>query len=166
VSPKGETEIKILLIEDSRFLRAAIERSLAKAGHEVISIADGREALLVARSSLPALILLDLMLPGMEGTCVLKELKQNPSTSHIPIIVLTGLSQKNETKLRKAGAVAYIEKSSLDLGKVPDAIVHAVAGILDTLGVVQRPSVEFGGARDDTGADKAEDRVSCSGEKV
>jgi len=122
--------MKILVVEDSRFLRAAFERSLVKAGHEVAGIGDGREALQAARSGLPALILLDMMLPGMEGTCVLKELKQDASTSHIPIIVLTGLSQKNETKLREAGAAAFIEKSSLDLEKNPDALVQALAGIL------------------------------------
>jgi CheY-like chemotaxis protein len=118
--------MNILLIEDSRFLRAAIERSLVRAGHEVTSIADGREALVAVRRSHPALILLDMMLPGLDGTCVLKELKQDASTSQIPVIVLTGLSQKNEARLRKAGAAAYIEKSSLALEKNPDALAQAV----------------------------------------
>jgi DNA-binding response OmpR family regulator len=124
--------MKILLIDDSRFLRTAIERALAKAGHEVIGIADGREALVAARSSLPALILLDMMLPGLEGTSVLKELKQDTSTSHIPVIVLTGLSQKNETRLREAGAAGYVEKSSLDFGKNADVLVQAIATVLGT----------------------------------
>jgi len=124
--------MKILVVEDSRFLRAAIERTLGKAGHEVTSTADGREALLAARHSLPALILLDMMLPGLEGTCVLKELKKDASTSHIPVIVLTGLSKTNETKLKNAGAAAYIEKSSLDLGKNADLLVQTVASILGT----------------------------------
>jgi CheY-like chemotaxis protein len=122
--------MKILLIEDSRFLRAAIERSLVKAGHEVTGMADGREALQAARSTNPAIILLDMMLPGLDGPGVLQALKQDASTSHIPVIVLTGLSQKNEAKLIKAGAAAYIEKSSLDLEKHPDAMVQAVARIL------------------------------------
>ena len=122
--------MKILVIEDSRFLRATIERTLAKAGHEVTSAADGREALLAARHNLPALILLDMMLPGIEGTCVLKELKKDASTSRIPVIVLTGLSKTNETKLKKAGAAAYIEKSSLDLGKNANVLVQTVASIL------------------------------------
>lgn len=123
--------MKILIVEDSRFLRAAIERILAKAGHEVTSTADGREALLTARNSLPALILLDMMLPGLEGTSVLRELKKDSMTSHIPVIVLTGLSKTNEAKLKKAGAAAYIEKSSLDLGKGADLLVHAIASVLD-----------------------------------
>jgi CheY-like chemotaxis protein len=125
-----EPDMKILLIEDSRFLRAAIERSLVKAGHKVIGIADGRDALQVARSANPAVILLDMMLPGLDGTCVLRALKRDASTSHIPVIVLTGLSQKNEANLKKAVAAVYIEKSSVDLRKHPDAMVQAVARLL------------------------------------
>lgn len=155
--------MKILVIEDSRFLRAAIERSLVKAGHEVTSIGDGREALLAARSSLPALIFLDMMLPGLEGTCVLKELKRDAQTSHIPVIVLTGLTQKNEMKLKKAGAAAYIEKSSLDLGKNPDALVQAVASVLG-MSSEGRPALGQQDASDaDAGAHKTADRVGCSG---
>lgn len=122
--------MKILVIEDSRFLRTAIERALVHAGHEVTSIADGRQALLAARHSFPALILLDMMLPGLEGTGVMKELKQDPSTSRIPVIVLTGLSKKNESRLRKAGAAAYIEKSAIDFGKNADILLHTIATVL------------------------------------
>jgi CheY-like chemotaxis protein len=129
---EADSQMKILLIEDSRFLRMAIEKSLVTAGHEVTGVADGRVGLLVARGSRPALILLDMMLPGLDGTCVLKELKQDAATSQIPVIVLTGLSQKNETKMRKSGAAGYIEKSSLDLGKNANALVQAIASVLDT----------------------------------
>jgi CheY-like chemotaxis protein len=88
--------------------------------------------LLAARHILPALVFLDMMLPGLEGTCVLKELKKDASTCHIPVIVLTGLSKTNETKLKKAGAAAYIEKSSLDFGKNADILVQTIASVLGT----------------------------------
>ena len=151
--------MKILLIEDSRFLRAAMERSLVKAGHEITTIADGREAMLAARRSLPALILLDMMLPGLDGTGVLKELKQDASTSHIPVIVLTGLSQKNEAKLKKAGAAAYIEKAALDLEKNPDALVQAIAGALGISPEVGSATGQQTAPDADAGADKIADRV-------
>lgn len=122
--------MKILLIEDSRFLRIAIERILTKAGHFVIGVEDGREGLQAARTHLPVLILLDMMLPGMEGTGVLKKLKQDPSTAQIPVIVLTGLSQKNEEKLKDAGAAAYIQKSSIDLEQNANALVEIVESVL------------------------------------
>jgi len=122
--------MKILLIEDSRFLRIAIERILTKAGHSVIGVEDGREGLQAASTNLPALILLDMMLPGMEGTAVLKKLKQDASTAQIPVIVLTGLSQKNAEKLKDAGAAAYIEKSSIDFEQNANALIEIVEGVL------------------------------------
>jgi CheY-like chemotaxis protein len=124
--------MKILLVEDSRFLRIAIEKALFRAGHEVIAIADGRHALLAARTSLPAIILLDMMLPGLAGTGVLEQLKQDASTLHIPVIVLTGLSQRNEAKLKEAGAAAYIEKSSLNLVQNAEALIQVMMNVLGT----------------------------------
>ena len=62
----------------------------------------------------------------MEGTEVLRQLKQDPATKSIPVIVLSGLSQKNESKLKKAGAAAYIEKSLLNLDKDGSDLVRAV----------------------------------------
>jgi len=107
-----------------------IERVLTKAGHSVIGVADGREGLHAAHSDSPALILLDMMLPGLDGTSVLKALKQDASTAQIPVVVLTGLSQRNEERLRGAGAAAYIEKSSLRLDENADALIQSVENAL------------------------------------
>ena len=84
----------ILVIEDSRLWRLAIERMLTKAGHRVIAIGDGQEGLRRAHEDHPDVILLDMMLPGMEGTGVLGKLKQDPATKSIPVMVLSGLSQR------------------------------------------------------------------------
>jgi CheY-like chemotaxis protein len=116
----------ILVIEDSRFLRLAIERSFTKAGHKVIAVGDGQEGLGQAQQMYPDVILLDMMLPGMDGTSVLIQLKQNQATKAIPVIVLSGLSQKNEQKLKMSGAAAYFEKSSLDLERDSSALVQLV----------------------------------------
>jgi len=118
--------MKVLLVDDSKFLRLANARELARAGYEVFTAEDGEEALRVAGESLPDLILLDMMLPKVSGPEVLKRLKANPATSHIPVIVLTSLSQKNQEKLREAGAAAYFEKASLSLDKGAGALVSAV----------------------------------------
>jgi len=72
------------------------------------------------------------MLPGLEGTCVLKELKKDSATSHIPVIVLTGLSQKNETKLRKGWRSRDMEKSSIDFEKNADTLLQPIANVLGT----------------------------------
>jgi CheY-like chemotaxis protein len=104
----------ILLIEDSRLLRLAVTRILVKAGYHVISVGDGREGLQRAQDPCPDMILLDMMLPTLEGTSVLRQLKKNASTKAIPVVVLSGLSQKNGQKLLAEGAAGYLEKSKLD----------------------------------------------------
>jgi CheY-like chemotaxis protein len=107
--------MSILVIEDSRFLRAAIERSLTKAGYSVTTTANGKEGIHLARRHTPAMILLDMMLPGIDGMGVLRILKQDPATKKIPVVVLSALSQRNEATMKRAGAAAYIEKSALNL---------------------------------------------------
>ena len=121
---------KVLLVEDSKFLRIANERALSKAGYQVSTAADGEEALRVALEKLPDIILLDMLLPKITGPDVLKALKLNPLTMHIPVVVLTSLSQKNEEKLLQQGAAAYFEKSSLDLDKSSDRLAATVEKVL------------------------------------
>jgi CheY-like chemotaxis protein len=104
---------KILLVEDSKFLRLTVERALARAGYEMSSAADGEEALRMAREKLPDLILLDMLLPKISGPDVLMALKKDPLTMAIPVVVITGLSLKNAARLQEDGAVAFLEKSEL-----------------------------------------------------
>src|SRR6266849_3583544 len=103
----------ILLVEDSKFLRIATERVLTKAGYRVICAGDGDEALSLAGSSLPDLVVLDMLLPKLSGPEVLLALKKNGLTAHIPVLVLSSLSQKNEFKLLQDGAAAFLEKGPL-----------------------------------------------------
>jgi CheY-like chemotaxis protein len=121
---------KVLLVEDSRFLRIANQRVLSKAGFQVSTAADGAEALQVANAQLPDIILLDMLLPKISGLDVLKTLKRNPATMDIPVIVLTSLSQKNEEKLLQEGATAYFEKSALELDKSSDRLAAKVEAVL------------------------------------
>ncbi|MGB6499775.1 MAG: response regulator [Thermoplasmata archaeon] len=124
--------MKILLIEDSRFLRGLLERALTRAGYEVMAEADGSKGVEEARRVVPSLILLDMMLPGLDGLSVLKALKEDAATAAIPVVVLSGLSQRNDTMLKKAGAAAYVEKSALGLDKNPDLLLRIVASALAT----------------------------------
>jgi CheY-like chemotaxis protein len=122
--------MKVLLVEDSKFLKVATERALARAGYEVISADDGEQALRLAREQLPALILLDIMLPKMSGPDVLKALKNDPATAAIPVMMLTSLSEKNAKQLQKDGANGFFEKSDSMLGKGPDSLFAAVGRML------------------------------------
>jgi CheY-like chemotaxis protein len=129
--------ISILLVEDSKFLRLATERALGRAGYQVCSAVDGDEALLLARRNLPDLILLDMLLPKLSGPDVLKALKQDPATKSIPVVVMTGMSQKNAARLQQDGAAAFLEKSSLELDKGSAKLLAALQTILKVLPSLQ-----------------------------
>jgi CheY-like chemotaxis protein len=107
--------MKILLVEDSKFLRVATGRALTRAGYEMSFAGDGDEALLMAGEKLPDLILLDMMSPKMSGLEVLQALKKDPATAAIPVIVLTGLSEINAERLRRDGAFGLLAKADLEL---------------------------------------------------
>jgi CheY-like chemotaxis protein len=124
---------KILLVDDSKFLRLATERALARAGYDVSTAADGVDALQIAREKRPDVILLDMLLPKMAGPEVLKALKNDPATAGIAVVVLTGLSQKNAARLRQDGACAFLEKSALALDRSCDSLLAALAEIVRNL---------------------------------
>jgi CheY-like chemotaxis protein len=121
--------VKILVIEDSRILQAGIKRTLTKAGHDVIVSSDGQEGLEAASKVHPELILLDMMLPTMMGTDVLRALKSQPTTKDIAVFVLSGLSQSNQDKLLRAGATRYFEKSDLLLSHNFESLLQAIQTI-------------------------------------
>jgi len=122
--------MKILLVEDSKLLRKATGRALARAGYDVSLAADGEEALLMANENRPDLILLDMMLPKMSGLEVLKALKKEPATAGVPVVVLTGLSQANAERLQGDGAFGFLTKMdpAQDLGG--EFLVDAVRKII------------------------------------
>ena len=124
---------KILLVDDSKFLRLATERALARAGYEVSVAQDGENALEIAREKQPDVILLDMLLPKMSGPDVLKALKKDPATAGIAVVVFTGLSGKNAGRLEQDGAFAFMEKSTLGLDKGCEAFLVALAGIMKKL---------------------------------
>ena len=122
---------RVLLAEDDRFLRRAGEAALKRAGYEVFAAADGEEALRMARDELPSLVLLDLIMPKMQGFEVLMALKQDPATAFIPVIVLSNLGQEGDVQqAMQAGARAYFVKANLS---VQDLVKH----VDDALGVAR-----------------------------
>jgi CheY-like chemotaxis protein len=124
---------KILLVDDSKFLRLATERALARAGYEVSTATDGEHALDMAREKKPDVILLDMLLPKMTGPDVLKALKKDPETAGIAVVIFTGLSQKNAVRLQQDGACAFLEKSELGLEKGCETLLTSLAGIVRKL---------------------------------
>lgn len=106
--------VKILLIEDEEFVRKLYDLVLTKANFEVIDAESGEVGLTLAQNQ-PDLIMLDLMLPGMNGLEVLKSLKADQKTNHIPVIILSNLGQDNIIKeALEAGAAGYLLKVKLN----------------------------------------------------
>ena len=108
----SEQKVKILVADDDQVLLDMYKERLSLSGFEVITAMDGEEALNIAKKILPGVILLDVMMPKANGLDVLSTLKSIPETKHIPILILTALSQENyRQKGLSAGAADYIVKS-------------------------------------------------------
>ncbi len=119
----SESGVKILVIEDDQLFVEILCRRIIKAGLAVEFALDGARGLEIARSKKISLILLDLILPGMDGFEILKRLKQDPATSAIPVIILSNLGQQSEIqKGRDLGAVDYLVKAHYTPGEVVEKI--------------------------------------------
>ena len=126
---KSDQPRRILLAEDDRFLRKAAETTLKQQGYTVITAADGEEALRVARSEPLDLILLDLIMPKLNGFQVLNALKKDAPTALIPIIILSNLGQERDVQqAMEAGATAYFIKADLSLHALVQRVEEALAG--------------------------------------
>ncbi len=102
---------KILLVDDEPDIISMLKLRLEASGYDVITAADGNIAYDKAKSELPDLVILDLMLPGMDGYQVCRLLKFNEKYRHIPIIMLTAKSQKDDKDWgQKVGADFYLTK--------------------------------------------------------
>jgi len=101
----------ILIIEDETDIRALLAYNLQKEGFAAMEAGDGRQGLALAREKTPALILLDLMLPGMDGLTVCRELERDVATAHIPIIMLTAKGEEMDRVVGlELGADDYVVK--------------------------------------------------------
>jgi two-component system alkaline phosphatase synthesis response regulator PhoP len=102
---------KILVVDDERDITELVAFNLKEEGYEVITAIDGMQALNLARQHLPDLIVLDLMLPELDGVAVCEILHRLPSTASIPVVMLTGWSTEQARKIGlQAGAAEYITK--------------------------------------------------------
>lgn len=125
----GRRVQRILLAEDDRFLRTAAESMLRRHGFKVITAVDGEETLQLARTEAPDLILLDLILPKLQGFEVLRILKQDRVTSSIPVIVLSSLGQEGDMQqTMEAGAIAHLIKANLSLKELVEQVKRVLNG--------------------------------------
>lgn len=118
---------KILIVEDDKFLRELMAQKILKEGYDVLEAMDGEEGLKVIREEKPDLVLLDLLLPIMDGFELLAKIKEDAVLSKIPIIVLSNLGQKEDVeKALSLGAKDYMVKAHF----TPTEIAVKIKGIL------------------------------------
>ena len=114
---------KILIIEDDKFLRELISKKLLKEGYNVSEAFDGEEGIKKVKTEQPDLILLDLILPGIDGFEVLSQMRADSNLTSIPVIILSNLGQKEDVeKGLKLGAVDYLIKAHFTPGEIIDKI--------------------------------------------
>lgn len=114
---------KILVAEDDRFLLKVYSTKLEQAGYAVITSNDGVEALRKAHEVKPDLMLLDMIMPKKNGFDVLLELKGDPETAAIPVIILSSLGQETDVERGlQIGAVDYLIKSNASFKDVKEKI--------------------------------------------
>jgi CheY-like chemotaxis protein len=106
--------LTILLVDDNLHLQIAFKKVLTSSGYQVELASDGEEGLRLAHSTRPDVILLDMLLPKLGGVDVLRALKADDATKTIPVIALSGLPMSNEARLRRDGAISYLQKSNLE----------------------------------------------------
>lgn len=128
LSPKINTDINpslftILLVEDDNFLRDLISQKLKRESFNVIEAIDGEDGVKKTGEHKPHLILLDLILPGMDGFEVLRDIHGNENFKKIPVIILSNLGQKDDIeKGMRFGAVDYLVKAHNTPGEIVDKV--------------------------------------------
>ncbi len=114
---------KILIIEDDKFLRELIAQKLIKEGYNIVEAVDGEKGIKSVKDEKPDLVLLDLILPGIDGFEVLSKIKEDPVLSQVPVIILSNLGQKDDIERGlKIGAADYLIKAHFTPGEIVEKV--------------------------------------------
>ncbi len=125
IDPKA---FKVLLVEDDSFLRDLISQKLTKEGFQVLQAVDGEDGFRKATQEKPHIVLLDLILPGLDGFEVLKKIRADQGVSGMPVIILSNLGQKDDIeKGLRLGATDYLVKAHNTPGEIIDKIKSVLA---------------------------------------
>ncbi len=110
---------KVLIVEDDKFLRDLIVQKLKREGFAIFEAVDGEEGLKITKEKHPDIILLDLILPGLDGFEILRRIKSDTATASIPVIVLSNLGQKEDMdRAMSGGAEDFMVKAHFTPGEI------------------------------------------------
>ncbi|MFH1311879.1 MAG: response regulator [Candidatus Eisenbacteria bacterium] len=117
---------KVLVVDDEEYIQHILNFSFGAEGYEVVTAADGEEAIAKARNEKPDIIVLDIMMPKMDGYEACRKLKADPKTKDIPVILLTAKGRDVDRKLgTEAGADDYVVKPFS-----PGRLIERVEGMM------------------------------------
>lgn len=140
--------IKILLVEDDPLMVRMYQRKLVNDGYEALVAVDGEDGLVKVRSFRPDLVLLDIMMPKLNGLQVLERLKSDPTTAKTPVVILTNLggTQDDIERGLELGAVAYLVKSAYRPDEVIAKVKEVLAGYTHSREIPKTAAESLGGA--------------------
>jgi len=114
---------KVLIVEDDALLLRVLSEIFTVEGFEIATVENGLEVADLVKSFSPDIILLDLIIPGIDGFAVLKQLKANEATKKIPVVILSNLEDVGDIKSGKAlGADEYFIKANIEVAKIVDYV--------------------------------------------
>lgn len=123
---------RVLVVDDDPQVLRLMRVNLELEGYDVVSAPDGEEALEAVLNERPDVVVCDVMMPGMDGLTVLRNLRSNPRTSKIPFVVVSAKAQRTDVKAAlDMGADRYITKP-FDPQELLDAVEHLVGGANST----------------------------------
>ena len=119
---------KILVAEDDKLISNSLCEALKTAGYEPTPAYDGEESVAKSKELVPDLVLLDIMMPKLDGISVLWELKANPATAKIPVVVLTNIGDvETISKIVEAGSADYLLKSDQSVAEIVQKVKDVLA---------------------------------------
>lgn len=124
----ADSKGKILIIEDDRYISKMYQLKLSLEGYDVQVADNGRIGLDKVKEFMPDIILLDILMPELDGFEVLRAVKENGETKNIPVLIMSNLGQEDHIeKGMKMGAIGYIVKSQFTPSKVVEKIKEVLA---------------------------------------
>lgn len=118
---------KVIIVDDDELLRKLLTRKLKEEGYEVVLAVDGKEGVEKIKEGKPDLILMDIVMPNMDGFQAMEEIQKDESISHIPIVVVSNSGQPVEIdRAKKLGASDWLVKTEFDPQEVINKVIAQI----------------------------------------
>jgi CheY-like chemotaxis protein len=125
IDPKS---VHVLITEDNEDLSLIYSTKLASEGYNVVTAGDGKEAFDRIREQMPDIILLDIIMPRMDGLEFLRKARKEPDLEHIPIVIMTNLGQdEDRAQCEKLGAVRFMVKTELNIEQLSPLVQEVLS---------------------------------------